>query len=113
MFRIVALVALTVGLGACDAISTLTDGWKYARAVESDLEQSTGVKAQVGFNWRNGRLETVTVTFPQIDETKSVREIADAIRHSVAGQFKQTPDDILLVFSLRKSGLKSAAQTGS
>jgi hypothetical protein len=113
MFRIGVLVALAIALGACDAIGTLTDGWRYAKAVERELEQSTGIKPQVGFSWRNGRLETVTVTFPQIDEAKPLREIADAVRHSVADQFKQTPGDILLVFSLRKTGLRSAAQTGS
>jgi hypothetical protein len=66
MFRVVALFALALGLAACDMISTLTDGWKYAKVVESDLQRSTGMKPEVGFNWQNGRLQTVTVTFPRI-----------------------------------------------
>ena len=62
MFRVAALVALVATLTACDMFSTLTEGSKYAKAVESD--QSTGMKPQVGFNWHDGRLETVTVLFP-------------------------------------------------
>ena len=113
MFRITAILALAAGLAACDVVSTLTDGWKYAQAVESDLEMSTGMKPRVGFNWHNGRLETVTVTFPRIDEAKPLHEIAEAVRRSVTTQFKQTPGDILLAFSLGKAGSGPAAHEGS
>jgi hypothetical protein len=82
--------------------STLTEGWRYAKAVESELAQSTGIKPEVGFNWHNGQLETVTVTFPQIYEAKPLRELAEAVRRSVSSQFKQTPEDIVLAFSLGK-----------
>jgi len=102
MLRTAALFAFAISLAACDMIGTLTEGWKYAKAVKSDLEQSTGVRPKVGFNWRNGRLETVTVTFPQIDEAKPLREIAEAVRRSVDSQFKQTPGDILLTSRWRK-----------
>src|SRR5262249_15994898 len=68
--RVVALFGLVLSLAACDMLGTLTDGWKYAKAVESDLERSIGMKPEVGFNWHNGRLETVTVTFPRIYEAK-------------------------------------------
>ncbi len=110
MFRFVALLALVAGLAACDALSTLTDGWKYAKAVESELEQKIGMKPQVGFNWRNGRLERVTVTFPHLYDAASLRELADTVGRSVSSQFKQTPDDILLAFSLGKSNSRTAAQ---
>jgi hypothetical protein len=112
MFRVAALFALALSLAACDMICTLTDGWKYAKAVENDLQRSTGVKPEVGFNWHNGRLETVTVTFPQIYEAKPLREVAEGVRLSVNSQFKQTPDDIVLAFSLGKSGLGATAQMG-
>ena len=39
MLRMAALFALAVSVAACDMISTLADGWKYAKAVEGDLEQ--------------------------------------------------------------------------
>jgi hypothetical protein len=110
MFRFVALLALVAGLAACDAVSTLTDGWKYAKAVESELEQKIGMKRQVGFNWRNGRLERVMVTFPRLYDVKPLGELADTVGRSVTGQFKQTPGEILLAFSLSKSNLRTAAQ---
>jgi hypothetical protein len=48
MFRVAALVALVATLAACDVFTN-------AKAVESDPEQSTGMKPEVGFNWQNGR----------------------------------------------------------
>jgi len=110
MFRVAALLACAVSLAACDMLNTLADGLKYAKAVESDLERSTGMKPEVGFNWHNGRLETVTVTFPRIYEAKPLREVAEAVRSSVNSQFKQTPDDIVLAFSLGKPGPGATAE---
>jgi hypothetical protein len=100
MFRIAALLAVTISLAACDAVNTVTEGFKYAKAVEADVEQATGVKPQVGFNWTNGRLVSVTVAFPRIYDAKPLGELADTIRTSVKTQFKQTPENIVLAFSL-------------
>lgn len=100
MFKIAALLVFTISLAACDAFSTVTEGFKYAKAVESDVEEATGVKPQVGFNWNNGRLVSVTVAFPRIYDAKPLRELAETIRASVQKQFKQTPDNIVLAFSL-------------
>lgn len=88
MFRIAALLAFTISLAACDAVNTVTEGFKYAKAVEADVEQATGVKPQVGFNWTNGRLVSVTVAFPGIYDAKPLGELADTIRTSVKTQFK-------------------------
>jgi hypothetical protein len=102
-FTVAALLALVAGLAACDALSTLVDGWKYAQAVETDLEASIGMKPEVGFNWRNGRLEKVTVAFPRLYEAKPLPEFVEIVRRVVGNRFKQTPDDIVLCFSLGKS----------
>ena len=75
-FRLAALVAVALGLAACGVISTLVEGWKYARAVETDLESATGVKPLVGFKWENGRLLTVTVAYPQLYERKPLAALA-------------------------------------
>jgi len=64
------------------------------------VEQATGVKPQVGFNWTNGRLVSVTVAFPRIYDAKPLGELADKIRASVKTRFKQTPENIVLAFSL-------------
>ena len=100
MFKIAAILVFTISLAACDAFSAVTEGFKYAKAVESDVEEATGVKPQVGFNWNNGRLVSVTVAFPRIYDAKPLRELAEAIRASVRKQFKQTPDNIVIAFSL-------------
>jgi hypothetical protein len=102
-FRLAVLLVLAAGLSACDMFSTLVDGWKYAKAVETDLEASAGMKPEVGFHWRNGRLESVTVLFPRLYEAKPLTEFAETVRRAVGNRFKQTPDDIVLSFSLGKS----------
>ena len=103
MFRILATVIFAVSLAACDGVSTVTGGFQQARAVENVLAESIGIRPQVGINWSNGRLVSVTVAFPRIHETKSLRELADAVRTAVAKEFKQTPDNIVLAFSLGNS----------
>jgi hypothetical protein len=60
------------------------------------------MKPQVGFNWQNGRLETVTVLFPRIYEARPLGVVAALVRRSVNSHFKQTPEDIVLAFSLGK-----------
>jgi len=102
MCRITAVLLIALTLAACDAVNTVTEGAAHARAVESDLEQSTGMKPRVGFNWNNGRLTSVTVQYPHIVQTQSLYELAKIVRASVESQFKQTPGTIVLAFSLGK-----------
>jgi hypothetical protein len=103
MLRIASILVLAVSLAACEKmINTVTEGFKNAKAVESDLEQSTGSRPQVGFNWNNGRLVSVTVIYPGLYETKPLRELAGLTRAAVTKQFKQTPDNIVLGFALGK-----------
>ena len=58
------------------------------------------MKPEVGFSWHNGRLETIMVTFPGIYEAKPLGEVAETVRRSVSSQFKQTPESIVLAFTL-------------
>ena len=102
MFRIAAALVLAFTLAACDAVNTVTDGFNHAKAVEKDLEGSTGVKPQVGFNWSNGRLVQVTVTYPRLVESKPLHDLAEAARAAVNQEFKQTPDHIVLAFAVAK-----------
>jgi hypothetical protein len=94
------VLVLAIGLAACDAVSTLTEGFKKAQAVQTDLQESTGLKPQVGFNWTNGRLVSVTVAFPGIYDKKPLSELAAIVRASITNQFQQTPETIVLSFSL-------------
>jgi hypothetical protein len=102
MLRIGAALILALALAGCDAVNTMTDGFKHAKAVETDLEGATGVKPDVGFNWRNGSLVQVTVQFPRLIESKSLQDLAAAARESIGREFKQTPESIVLAFAVPK-----------
>jgi hypothetical protein len=100
MRKTIVLIVLVTCLSACGVVSTLVDGLKFAKAVESDLEEVTGVRPAVAFNWNNGRLTSVTVSFPLLYDEKPLRELAAATRAAVGKEFKQTPENIVLAFSL-------------
>jgi hypothetical protein len=102
MFKIGAALLIALTLAACDAVNTVTEGSAHARAVESDLEKTTGVKPRVGFNWNNGRLTSVTVQYPSIVQSPPLNDLAKTVRASVETQFKQTPENIVLAFSVGK-----------
>ena len=110
MARIAALVLLAISLAGCGVADTLVDGYKHAKAVEDDLATSTGIKPQVGFNWSNGRLVAVTVSFPKLYEAKPLGELAATVRRSVTTQFQQAPENIVLAFALGKAPAGSAQQ---
>jgi len=101
MPRIFSIVAFAISVAACgEVISTMTEGFKQAQAVEAELEQSTGIRPRVGFNWHNGKLTAVTVMFPAPYETKPLRELTEHVRAAVTKNFKQTPGAIVLSFAL-------------
>ena len=110
MIRHVAALALAAGLAACGLVDTMVDGFKHVRAVESELETSIGTKPAVGFNWNNGRLTQVTVTFPQLLDARPLRDLAETVRTAVTNEFKQTPDNIVLGFALGKSAPGKSAR---
>jgi hypothetical protein len=101
MLRIAAILALAVSVAACgDFVATMTDGFNQAKAVEAELEQSTGAKARVGFNSHNGKLTSVTVMFPELYESKPLSELAEIARSAVRKNFKQAPGAIILGFAV-------------
>lgn len=102
MVRPALLLVLALTLSACDAVSTITEGFKEAKAVETDLATTTGTKPQVGFNWHNGRLTSVTVQFPNVYDAKPLAELSALVRDAVTKEFKQKPEAIVLSFRLAK-----------
>ena len=104
MARNLLALALLAGCAAgCGLVDAVFDGFKHAKAVENDLVAMVGVKPAVGFNWHNGRLTSVTVTFPNLLQDKPLQELADAARTAVGKEFKQRADDVVLAFSLGPS----------
>ena len=114
MARIATLLAVIVmlSLAGCDSVNTLTEGFQHAKEVESDLDAAVGMRPRVAFNWSNGRLTSVTVIFPRIEQKRPLPDLADTVREAVAKHFRQTPNDIVLGFSLAKSGSGADARTG-
>jgi hypothetical protein len=110
MQKSIAIIALALGLAACGVVSTLVDGFKYAKAVEAGVQEATGATPAVGFNWNNGRLVTVTVNFPYLYEAKPLGELAEQVRAVVTKEFKQTPEHIMLGFDLSAKAPGRAAQ---
>jgi hypothetical protein len=108
MSRIAALLLIAFSLAGCDAISTLTDGFKYKSAVEEDLAKATGIKPQVGFQWTNGRLVQVTVVFPKVYDGQPLPQLAETVRRAVTTEFKQTPENIELAFVISNKGAPTA-----
>lgn len=97
---LIALIAAAAFLAGCDAVSTLKDGLAQSDAVATQLEKSVGSKPYVGFNWNNGRLNSVTVTFQGLPADKTAGEVADLARAAIKQQFKQEPGQIVLAFSI-------------
>jgi hypothetical protein len=98
----IAILALASGLAGCGVADVISYGPFYSRAAATDLEQMTGIKPEVEFEWHHGRFQSVTVTFPRILAGKPLGELADAVCEVVVKEFKQTPDTIVLAFSLDK-----------
>ena len=97
---IVLLLVASASLIACDAIDTMTDGFSHSRAVSAKLESSLGLKNTVGFNWNNGSLDSVTITFAGVPSSPSLPEISVQVRQAVIAEFKQSPKAIVLAFSV-------------
>jgi hypothetical protein len=108
MQKAIAIVILAAALAGCDVVNTVTEGFKQAKAVEADIAEATGVKPNVGFSWNNGRLTSVTVSFPKLYEDKPLRELAALSRAAVVKEFK-TPKTILLSFALDAGTTAEAA----
>ena len=103
MHKAIIAGIVSLGLAGCGVVSSFVDGIKYAKAVEEDLEQITGLKPGVGFNFSNARLQSVTVTFPRLYDAKPVRELAGITRTVVTKEFKQSTKKILLAFTLDRA----------
>jgi hypothetical protein len=111
MHKLISIAFLAACLTGCGVVETLTNGVKHAQAVETDLKEATGIQPAVGFNWHNGRLVSVTVTFPQPYDAKPLRELADMTRAAVVKEFQQTPENVVLAFALKAESGATAQGT--
>lgn len=104
MRRLLLLTVLTLAAAGCGAMNTMTEGFNHSQEVADDLGGAVGSKPFVGFNWSNGSLSNVTVTFEGIPAGKSTEEIAALSRNSIRARFKQEPQNIVISFRLAGGG---------
>ena len=97
--KIVSLLCV-LSLVACDAMDTMTDGISHSQAVSDKLESSLGLKSYVGFQWNNGSLNSVTVTFEGLPNSPGLPEISEQVKRAVSAEFKQIPKTIVVAFSV-------------
>ncbi len=91
---------LSATLAGCNAVDTVTEGFRHAQEVAGDLEKSVGDRPLVGFNWSNGSLANVSVNFDGIPPGKSVEQIAQLSQRSIAARFKQSPKQVVISFTV-------------
>jgi hypothetical protein len=93
---IIALLAVTIT--ACGQIDSMKEGFAHSEAVSKNLEKSLGVKPFVGFNWYNGSLTSVNVTFQGIPPNTALADITEKSKQAVVAEFQQTPTEIVVAF---------------
>jgi len=98
--RAILLIALALSIAGCGAFDTFSEGFKHSQEVSADLEKAIGTKPEVGFRWSNGFLVSVSVTFEDIPDAKSTRDIVTLARASIAEHFAQEPKTIVVSFAV-------------
>ena len=104
MKRLLLLTVLALIAAGCGAMNTMTEGFKHSQEVADDLGGAVGSRPFVGFNWNNGSLTNVTVTFDGIPAGKTTDEIAALSRSSIRARFKQEPQNIVIGFRVAGGG---------
>jgi hypothetical protein len=100
-FRFLPATQLALALAACGPVDSLKEGWSHSQAVSARLEKSLGTKSTVGFNWSNGDLVSVTVTFDGIPPDVTLTDIAEKSRQAIAQEFRQVPKQVVVSFALK------------
>lgn len=100
MEKSIAIFLILIFLSGCNAYDTMTEGFKHSQDVAADIENATGSRPFVGFNWSNGSLTSINVTFTGIPAGKTVSELASVARQSIVARFKQEPKQLIISFSI-------------
>jgi hypothetical protein len=96
-----ALSLAVLALAGCNAIDSVREGFAHSQAVSAELARSLRMKSLVGYNWHNGSLTSVNITFEGVPKDRSLAEIAEESRRAVLKEFKQAPQQIIVAFSIR------------
>jgi len=99
--RVLPVISIMLALAGCGPVDTLKEGFAHSQAVSESLEKTLGVKPFVGFNWSNGTLDSVSVTFQGIPANVPLADIVDKSKQAVSAEFKQLPTQVLISFALK------------
>ena len=92
---------LILALPGCDMVSQVKEGINQSTAAAEAIEKQIGAKPEVGFNYNNGSLTTVTVQFHQAPTTP-LPEIERVARSAVVEAFKNEPGSLVIAFVYEK-----------
>jgi hypothetical protein len=95
-----ALLLATVVCG-CDVVSSVKEGMTWSNETAAAIEKQVGVRPQVGFNYQNGQLVTVTIQFGSVPSV-DVPELEKIARAAVLETFKKEPTYLIVSFSFPK-----------
>ena len=98
--RLLLPVLAAALLAGCGPLDTMKEGFAHSQAVSDRLEKSLGVKSFVGFNWNNGQLTSVSVTFDGVPANANLADIVEQSKRSVAAEFKQVPKQVVVAFTV-------------
>ena len=101
--KLATLVLTTFLLASCDMAGAVKDGMAMSERAAGQIFRQCGTKPQVGFNYYNNNLGSVTVQFPAVPRM-SVTELEKVSRKAVRESFKAEPEILVVSFEFRKAG---------
>ena len=96
-----AALLLAAVLCGCDVVSFVKEGTAWSNDTAAAIEKQVGVRPQVGFNYNNGQLVTVTVQFGSVPSV-DVPELEKIARAAVLQSFKKEPTYLVVSFAFGK-----------
>lgn len=104
MKKFAGLMLVALLAAGCNVVDTMKEGFRHSQDVADDLEKAVGVKPFVGFNWANGTLTNVSVTFEGVPSGRSTEEIVSLSRRAIGTHFKQQPKQIVISYAVPGEG---------
>lgn len=99
--RSVIIICLFIFLSGC-GLGDVKENFIHAEAISKKLENNVGLKPSfVGFNWRNGSLNSVNITFQGLPKSATLAEITTASKQAVLLEFTQVPKEIVVAFVVK------------
>jgi hypothetical protein len=100
--RIAFVAATALALTACDMVSSMKDGPAQSEQAAEAIGKQVGNKPQIGFNYNNNTLVSVTVVFQKAPAVP-LDELEKIARKEVRTAFKTEPTNLVISFVYAKA----------